>query len=139
MCMPYLNKLFSSGDRRERRTRNGGITPLPSLVNATQVSADTVRTVKSGKSAKSAKSGKSGKSASRRSTTKNNGPQAKSSDSSLESNAEQSLAAASPGAVRNTAASAAPNVAPDDESRMRRSWWGYFGMNKNKKPSIESL
>ncbi|XP_037725720.1 uncharacterized protein LOC119557179 [Drosophila subpulchrella] len=137
MCMPYLNKLFGGGGRnRERRNRNGGITPLPSLANVTEVSMDTVHTVKSGKSSKSVKSGKS---ASRRSTNTNAGQPPESSVSSMESNTERSLAAASKGAVRNTTASAAPSVAPADGSRSRRSWWGYFGMNKNKKPSIESL
>ncbi|XP_016982638.1 uncharacterized protein LOC108047093 [Drosophila rhopaloa] len=122
MCMPYLNKLFGGGNRRERRNQNGGITPLPSLANVNQLSVDTVRTAKSGKS------GKSGKSASRRSTNAN-----QSSESSLESNAGQSMA------VRNTSASAAPSVAPVEESRTHRSWWGYLGMNRNKKPSIDSL
>ncbi|XP_017113377.1 probable endopeptidase p60 [Drosophila elegans] len=142
MCMPYLTKLFGGANRREQRTRNGGVTPLPSLANVPQVSADTVRTTRS---AKSGKSGKSGKSASRRSSNTNTNTNAntnananananQSSESSLESNTDHMMV------VRNTSDSVAPIVEPvDDESRTRRSWWGYLGMNRNKKPSIESL
>ncbi|KAI8035196.1 uncharacterized protein LOC128260868 [Drosophila gunungcola] len=130
MCMPYLTKLFGGANR------TGGVTPLPSLANVTQVSADTVRTARS---AKSGKSGKSGKSASRRNSNTNtnsntNANANQSSESSLESNTEH------PMIVRNTSASVDPIVTPaDDETRTRRSWWGYLGMNRNKKPSIESL
>ncbi|EDV46399.1 uncharacterized protein LOC6550006 [Drosophila erecta] len=134
MCMPYLSKLFGSGDRRQRRTQDVGITPLPSLANVTQVS---MNTVKSAKSAKSAKSGKSAKSTSRRSTAVVN--PSDSSVSSIENYTEQPTGTASRGVVRNTSASVPTSAVPADEAGALRSWWEYFGMSKNKKPSIDSL
>ncbi|XP_017055933.1 uncharacterized protein LOC108097908 [Drosophila ficusphila] len=138
MCMPYLSKLFGGGNRRERRTRNGGITPLPSLANmpnVNQISMDTMRTAKSTKSAKSVKSvksGKSGKSASRRNSVDDG-------VGNMESPAEQPMAAAS--RVAN-AASMAPSgtpATPAEGADTRKSWWRYLTMNRNKKSSVASL
>lgn len=118
MCMPYLGKIFSGGHRRRNRSATS---PRPSLAPTPQQSIATVQ------------------------TTNNINNNQSVGKQSVEHSVGQTFSRTSKAAAEahSTATGSVQNATGIDlsQSQPRRptSWWDYFGMNKNKKGSIDSL
>lgn len=118
MCMPYLGKIFSGGHRRRNRSTTS---PRPSLAPTPQQSIATVQT-----------------------TNNMNNSQIGGKESLNHSvDLKYSTTSKAAAEAHSTATGSVQNATGIDltQSQPRRptSWWDYFGMNKNKKGSIDSL
>ncbi|XP_030566116.1 uncharacterized protein LOC115766356 [Drosophila novamexicana] len=120
MCMPYLGKLFSSGQRR--RTSATG-TPRPSLAPTPQQSNATIQTTNVN---------------SVRASKKESGMPVKASHNTAAAASLKESSASTAAQAAGTAVAQAPAAAAAGPAKPT-SWWEYLGMNKNKKGSINSL
>ncbi|XP_064537153.1 uncharacterized protein LOC135427549 [Drosophila montana] len=120
MCMPYLGKLFSSGQRR-RNSATG--TPRPSLAPTPQQSSATIQTSNVN---------------SVRASKKESTVPVKASNNAAAAAGLKETPATTAAQAAGTAVAQAPAAAASGSARPT-TWWEYLGMNKNKKGSIDSL
>ncbi|TDG40393.1 hypothetical protein AWZ03_013194 [Drosophila navojoa] len=125
MCMPYLGKLFG-GDRRRRSHGRESMAPTPQQSSAT-IQTTTTTNIGTGNK----------ESVSRVKPVANTAAQRSRSAVGLKREASKATAAnASVSQVAPESAAAPPEAASTSRPT---SWWEYFGMNRNKKGSIDSL
>ncbi|EDW06756.1 uncharacterized protein LOC6583774 [Drosophila mojavensis] len=125
MCMPYLGKLFG-GDRRRRNHGSESLAPTPQQSSAT-IQTSAVTNIGTGNK----------ESVSRVKPVANTAAQR--SRSAVALKREASKAAAANASVSQAAPDSAAAPAAAGSAPKPTSWWEYFGMNRNKKGSIDSL
>ncbi|KAH8398031.1 hypothetical protein KR222_010553 [Zaprionus bogoriensis] len=138
MCMPYLGKLFGGGQRRRNRSST---TPRPSLAPTPQQSNATIQTANNANLSVARRdsidpvnlsyatgAGRTG-TASVQGTT---GGSVRSNQTAASGQQQQQQQ------QQGNANAPAPSGGTGTGQRPT-SWWDYFGMNRNKKGSIDSL